>query len=83
MKLGVATMHRATALLAAVLLLAAGACLLDAGEHGTQDLCLVHAAVTAVSVPAFFLTPAGHPAPVAALASARLRPDFPSPPPRA
>jgi hypothetical protein len=75
-------MHQAIALLAAVLLIAAGACLLDAGEHPGKDLCLAHVAVTAVSMPGSLLALAGVPAPAAALASPLPRPDFPSPPPR-
>lgn len=76
-------MHQATALLAAVLLIAAGACLLEAGEHPGEDLCLAHVAVTAVSMSGFLLELTGMPPPAAALASPLFRPDFPAPPPRA
>jgi hypothetical protein len=74
-------MRQATAVLTAALLIAAGACLLD-GDHGSRDLCLAHAAVTAMAVPGILLAPAGVPVPVAALAAPLLRLELPSPPPR-
>jgi hypothetical protein len=76
-------MHQATALLAIMLILGAGACFFDAGEHPGEDLCFALVALTAVPVLAFVLPLAGAPVPAVAVVSPLVRPDIPAPPPRA
>ncbi len=61
-------MYQTIALLAIVLLIGAGACLFDAGEHPGEDLCLALVAVTAGPVLAFLTAPAGKLEPASVLA---------------
>jgi hypothetical protein len=76
-------MHQAIALIAAVLLIGAGACLFDAGEQPGEDLCFALVAVTAVPVLGFVLMLAGEIQPASVLAFPLFRPDLAAPPPRA
>jgi hypothetical protein len=76
-------MHQATALLAIMLIVGAGACLFDAGEQPGEDLCVALVALTAVPALAFVPALAGAPTPAVAVASPLVRPDVPAPPPRA
>jgi hypothetical protein len=76
-------MYQATALLAIMLILGAGACLLDAGEQPGEDLCFAFVALTAVPALTFVPALGGAPTPAVAVAVPLVRPDIPAPPPRA
>jgi hypothetical protein len=76
-------MHQATGLVAIMLILGAGACLFDAGEHPAEDLCSALVALAAVRAMAFVPPLAGTPMPAVAVAVPLVRPDVPAPPPRA
>jgi hypothetical protein len=76
-------MYRTMALVAALLVIAGGACLLHAGEPTGGDLCFAHVATTNVPRAAFVpgLTDDIEPAALLAIALDRL--DLATPPPRA